>query len=642
MREDLTKVLFIGDARDRNAFFLRAQSAGVVHFIDQNISERRPEQERIQAIVKAIKVLRGYPEVPQEENEPEMGSERLVEQILALHQQKQTEEENARVLALEIERISPFGDFSFEQIRDLERNGNCVVQFFCARADRHTAEALPEGLVEIAQEHGLTYYLSVRKERLTEHHKMIEMTFDRTQKQLEDAIAFSERHIHEIHALLKQCARYKDHLHRVLARALDDHALDQAKECAEDTLEDHLFAVTGWVPQNRLSRVRSIIAPLHVEAEVVMIEPQDQVPTCLQNEGMARLGEDLVGIYDTPSCGDHDPSLWVLGFFTLFFAMIIGDAGYGAIYLALACLLRYRFHNSKGLAKRMLDLFAVLSVGCVAWGILANSYFGMQLTPGNPLRKLSLVQWLAEKKGDYHFEHKDATYRDFIQKFPNAKNAQTAEEFVRFHDPDKGLVILNKLNDHVMFELALLIGVLHLFLSLVRYSRRNWHQIGWALFLVGAYLYFPHFLNTPSVWNYTLNVDLAEGGKVGLELMGIGFFGAWLLAIFKHGWTGIFEVMTVIQLFADTLSYLRLYALALAGAIVSATVNEIAVQLPLVLAVTLTLLSHVINMVLSTMSGVIHGLRLNFLEWYHYSFEGGGKKFNPLRHMYQESDKRNV
>jgi len=117
-------------------------------------------------------------------------------------------------------------------------------------------------------------------------------------------------------------------------------------------------------------------------------------------------------------------------------------------------------------------------------------------------------------------------------------------------------------------------------------------------------------------------------------LGGIGV--AWVLSIIRHGWTGIFEVMILIQVFADTLSYLRLYALGLAGAIVASTINEIASSIPLILGVLLILVSHMINIVLSTMSGIIHGLRLNFLEWYHYSFEGGGRKFQPLRLLKRE------
>ena len=85
-----------------------------------------------------------------------------------------------------------------------------------------------------------------------------------------------------------------------------------------------------------------------------------------------------------------------------------------------------------------------------------------------------------------------------------------------------------------------------------------------------------------------------------------------------------------VSVFADILSYLRLYALGLAGASSLAWSTASPTNFPLSSPLILIVLSHGVNIVLSIVGGVIHGLRLNFLEWYHYSFEGGGKPFSPL------------
>lgn len=106
---------------------------------------------------------------------------------------------------------------------------------------------------------------------------------------------------------------------------------------------------------------------------------------------------------------------------------------------------------------------------------------------------------------------------------------------------------------------------------------------------------------------------------------------AVIIALFKHKWFGLLEATFVIQIFGDVLSYLRLYALGLSGSLLTSTMNEMAASAPLVLGIVILLCGHAVNLVLSIMGGVIHGLRLNFLEWYHYSFEGGGKMFNPLK-----------
>ena len=94
----------------------------------------------------------------------------------------------------------------------------------------------------------------------------------------------------------------------------------------------------------------------------------------------------------------------------------------------------------------------------------------------------------------------------------------------------------------------------------------------------------------------------------------------------------LLELTNGIQLFSDILSYLRLYALALAGMVMADTVNTtLGIEFGVIATVFVIVFGHLINISLSSMSATIHGLRLNFLEWYRYSFEGGGKLFNPLR-----------
>ena len=110
---------------------------------------------------------------------------------------------------------------------------------------------------------------------------------------------------------------------------------------------------------------------------------------------------------------------------------------------------------------------------------------------------------------------------------------------------------------------------------------------------------------------------------------GIGL--AFVFALIQKKWGAFHELMNVVQIFGDVLSYIRLYALALAGMMVASTFNSLGVSAGLLGGIVIILFGHLTNISLSIMGGVIHGLRLNFLEWYHYSFEGGGRLFNPLR-----------
>lgn len=221
-----------------------------------------------------------------------------------------------------------------------------------------------------------------------------------------------------------------------------------------------------------------------------------------------------------------------------------------------------------------------------------------------------------------------------MHQFPNLKNAANSQEFLYGAKKPGDVPVYEmyaRFADNIMMELALFIGVLHIILSFLRYLNRNWSGLGWIIFLIGCYLYIPHFLGATSIIHFVFGVSKKFGEINGLYLIEGGIVLALVLAIIKHKVFGILECMNVIQIFADVMSYLRLYALGLAGAMVMATINEFAAQMTFVLAALLFVLGHITNMALGIMGGVIHGLRLNFLEWYHYSFEGGGKKFNPLR-----------
>lgn len=638
MREDVKKFLFMGSEEDKTRFFERAQTIGLIHFIDPYLSSHKEIPQDVHRLTAAIKVLRGLPPIEQEENFTALNADQIVDSILSLHEQNEKLLEELRVIRIEKSRIEVFGDFSFEDIAYIEQKGHCTIQFFCARPNLFLEEPEPENLIYVASEHALNYYVAINDHPVV-YDRMIEMKFDRPLRELKRREAQALEEHRTVEHTLKELAKYNEFLHRALIDKLNRYHLYNAQTYVQQALGGSLFAVEGWVPVNKADQLDAIVGDLNVYYDEIAIEPTDVIPTYLENHGLSRLGEDLVHIYDTPSATDKDPSMWVLGAFALFFAFIIGDAGYGLIYLAIALFLRYKFPNAKGAGKRFIDLFTVLCIGCVIWGTLMTSFFGLQIGIDNPLRKLSLVQWLAEKKAAYHLAHHDQTREEWIKKYPELENVQDVHEFVSFVPPSathKGTVILNHLTDNIMFELALFIGVVHLIVSLCRYVGRNWQNIGWIAFLIGAYLYFPYYLKTPSFLNFVGGIDLVKGGEFGFELMLVGIGVAWILSIIKYGWTGIFEVMVLIQVFADTLSYLRLYALGLAGAIVGSTINEIASGLPLMIAILLIVLSHFVNIILGTMSGIIHGLRLNFLEWYHYSFEGGGKQFQPLKLLKRE------
>lgn len=630
MREDVKKFLFVGAKEIQESFFKEAQQKGIIHFIDPKLSSKREIPLVIKNFHQALKILRGLPLSDQEENYMLLNAEDMVKTIINLYERLENLSEKQKVIEADIARIQVFGDFSFDDIDYIERQGKRTVQFFCVRSDIFEKEPTPDNLFFVASEHGLDYYISIGEEPLI-NDKMIEMKFSKSLHDLRYDLKQNLQDHARLDHELKTYAKYNDYLHHMFHEKLNEVNLHNVQSYVENALEGTLFVIEGWVPENLVGQLNDIVHEKPLIFEETAIEPEDVVPTYLENTGIPLLGEDLVNIYDTPSAKDKDPSGWVIAAFTLFFAFIINDAGYGLIFLAVALFLRFKFTNMKDTGKRFVKLLTILSLGCIVWGTLMTSFFGVELSINNPLRKLSLIDWLAEKKVAYYLIHEDPVAKQWVQENPKLATVTDPHEFIHYNQGHDNYVILSQMTNTVMFELALFIGVIHLITSCFRYVARKWYNIGWVLFLVGAYLYLPWHLNTPSILNYVCGIDLVHGGERGFELMMIGIVLAWFLLVAKYGFKGVFEITMLIQVFSDTLSYLRLYALGLAGAMVASTINSLIADMPFFIALVVALIGHSINILLAIMLGVIHGLRLNFLEWYRYSFEGGGKQFQPLK-----------
>ncbi len=633
-RIDVKKFAFVGVKEQRDSFFRRAQQRGIIHFID--ISEKRVGSvpQEIQDLIQAIKILRGLPVVPQVEPADMQKAYPLAREILDLKHTIDAKEEEQRVLTLEVSRIQEFGEFNLGDIAYIEKEGNRRVQFYCAKKGHFDGETLPDGIIFVSSDHGLDYFVGISKEPRT-FDKMVEMVFDHSLSELHEMIAKNREKIHALEVALKELAKYNHFLHKALIIAHNHHNLEVNLDYTRDELSGSLFVVEGWVPLDQIDDLEKLVGELGIYYEEVAIEEADRIPTFLENTGAGRIGEDLINIYDTPHHTDKDPSIWVLSAFALFFAMIVNDAGYGFVFLAVAIYLKYKFWNQKGAGKRFLNLILILCGSCMIWGFLTTSFFGINIPLDSPLRKVSLLGWVSEKKVEYHLRMKDDTYQDWLKKYPQIANVKSGKQFFKATQVSENNAVTNEVLDNVgrsiLLELALVVGIVHIALSFFRYLSRNWSGLGWIIVLVGGYLYFPHYLGETSLLHYVFGVPPSFGATEGLELIYIGIGLAVLLALLQHRLGGLAEPMNLIQIFADVLSYLRIYALGLASAIVSETINEMYGAMPLLLAIVVIACAHVVNMLLGIMGGIIHGLRLNFIEWYHYSFEGGGKPFDPLR-----------
>jgi V/A-type H+-transporting ATPase subunit I len=362
------------------------------------------------------------------------------------------------------------------------------------------------------------------------------------------------------------------------------------KHAASLTFEDEsLFLVQGWIPANRVREVRQYADRLGLSLVVEEPGPDDKPPTLLDNPPALAAGQDLVGFYQVPPYAGWDPSRILFLSFTIFFAMILSDAGY-ALVLGVLLGAFWKRLGSTEVRRRGRILAAALVAGSLLWGVLVGSYFGFAPSPGTLAGSLAVFD---------------------------------------INDFDS------------MMRLSVGLGVLHLVVANLEMARNRPRQpagrvaLGWIAVLAGGFL----------LWLGGRGQAL---GQFGLACLIGGLLAVFLFAsdrrvidaksLLLRILEGLRALTDLTKIFGDALSYLRLFALGLASASLALTFNGLARQvadevegLGLLYAILILLVGHLLNLLLSIMSGVVHGLRLNFIEFYNWALAGEGYPFKPFK-----------
>ncbi len=632
---DLQKYLVFGAKNDMDQFFALAQKGGFLEFIGPSRRKALELPPAAKTFLAAIKIAKHYPTHPYEVPASPLTIFQVAESIVEMKKTLEALQEEERILVAEIARIAIFGDFSRQEMNEIEVESHRVFQFFCMKSSLASKMAPNPELIYIGTEYDLDYFVSIAHEKV-QYPKMIEIVIDRPVGTLRNRLFELREEIAKIETDLRSFANTLPELQSGLLDVLDQHHLKMAKHNVTWDLNQNLFAIEAWVPKNRIEALHNLCTHLNVECEEISIETKDRVPTCIENKGAGKVGEDLVLIFDTPSHTDKDPSLWVLIFFSLFFAMIASDAGYGFLFLLATLCIKWKFPDLRGTAKRLVKLSLIVSVATILWGVATASYFGLSFSPRNPIQKTSFLGYLSKKKADYHLAQKDDVYEEALKTYPAIKEAKSGEDLLLAAKKEEkrgvSYPLFEEFSNNVLLEISLLVGILHISLSFLRYLLRNWAGLGWILFMVGGYLYFPSLIHATVIVNFLQWISKPAAEQIGFQILFGGLGIALLAALIQKGWRALQELFHGVQVFADVLSYLRLYALAFGGMVMAHTFNDaIGFNPGIFLTVMIILGGHAINIALCLMGGVVHGLRLNFLEWFHYSFEGNGRLFNPLK-----------
>ena len=349
---------------------------------------------------------------------------------------------------------------------------------------------------------------------------------------------------------------------------------------------------------------------------------EDNVPTKLKNNKFVSLIYPLTDFLGTvPGYFEYDISGWFLAFILIFFGIIFGDGIYGLLICAVAAI-----PIAQGLIKRKpiqpaFLLVGLLGLSTVIWGTLTCTWCGL------PADKLP--GWLQALS----IPVISNVYADKIWTLP-----WTAE----------GVGLTTAQNLQIFcFTLALIqLNIAHIKEAMRnRKSLKVLGDIGSMLQLTGMYYVVLSLVVNPQVFPFTLVLGGIPVGIVAFVMIGIGFVMSFVFAnyagsIIKSILESLVNIVSVLlgifNLFSDIISYIRLWAVGLAGAAIATTVNELAGPLFgnflfVILAVVLLVFGHGLNMILNVLSVIVHGIRLNTLEFSsHLNMSWSGHKFKPF------------
>jgi V/A-type H+-transporting ATPase subunit I len=588
----LVKVTFYGHTDDRQQILSDLQKFGCLHLIPLV-----PEQETLHAAGgtssrsrEVLRFLTSCPNQRRQVRDPDKFFARATEQkALELMEKIQDLEAERDFLIGRIENLRPWGDFSFPPREALN---NLRLWFYVVpHKDMKQVEAT-DLIREVIFRDNRFCYVAVISESLPEGMPVERVrTGNKSLSQLKDRLEEVELELEDLQAERAGLTRWCTLFARNIDRLEDLAALADAAE--QTYAEDPVFALQGWTPENTIARLQQYANDRGLVFEMAEPQLEETPPTLMQNpQGLAG-GQDLVSFYTTPRYWLWDPSTIVFFSFALFFAMIFADAGYSAsLGLIVAALWKKMGKSDAG--RRFRILLATLVGAGVIYGVIVGSYFGV--SPGE----------------------------DSL--------------------PAK-LKIIDMMNFNVMMQLSILLGVFHL---VVANAVTAWHFRRTIRAAVPTAWIFI-FLGAVAIWQAASHGDtLAFLKPAGIAILALGLVGVVLFnspegPLWKRLLKGLGGLTGLSNAFGDALSYLRLFALGLASASLAGTFNTMAGQvkdaLPgigILFALLIALLGHTLNFVLSLSSGFIHGLRLNFIEFFRWSISEEGQPFNAFARKEKE------
>ena len=363
------------------------------------------------------------------------------------------------------------------------------------------------------------------------------------------------------------------------------------KEQAKNGLVNgqHVFVLQGWLTTKAVDDVEVQLKGKLGEGEYVFLpleiaeEEYEEVPTVLENNAFLQPFENLTEMYGLPKYGELDPTPYTAPFYLVFFGMMAADLGYGALlWLGTFIMLKF-FHFDKGM-NRNLKFFHLLSYPVMIWGIVFGSAFGADL----PFQPLSLS-------------------KDLIT-----------------------IMILSIIFGVIQIMVGLSLGA-YSNLKKKAYVDAYTSHLGWLAIITGIILYVLGSMVLNISWIATIGSSIAIIAAVAIVVVTV------LSSENKWGGlaSGLYNLYGISGYVADVVSYTRLMALAVSGGSIASAFNMLVGFLPPVARFTAGIFLIValqgLNIFLSFLGAYVHGLRLQFVEFFGKFYDGGGRALKPFK-----------
>jgi len=532
----------------------------------------------------------------------------LVRLMNSLATERKTIEDRIIFLSRELTRVRAWGDFDPEEIKKLSSDGVAVYPY----------EISPEIFKNIPQD---VNYIKINEDKASVRLLVLDREIpDAAQFKLpEKSISKIEMELAEItnklnvlNERIKNFADRRPLLEKEMADINSKLNFELAKaelEKIEGIPDEHsLSCLSGYVPAEDMGKLKVAAAENNWALMARDPGPDDYVPTKLRNNPLANLISPLTGFLEVvPGYNEVDISGWFLLFFTIYFGMIFGDAAYGAIVL-IAAIIGILKTAKKGVPA-VLKLMFMLGLSNFVWGALTCTWFGMEAGKlPLALQNLSL---------------------------PLISNATAAKSEYLSGIVQQNLMIL-------CFSLALLqLSIGHIIAIGRHRSLKILAELGSIAMLVGMYGVILILIASNESRNLGDYIPMMPCAYI----LGVGFVFNFVFASYD-GSVGrsilesckniISMILGIANVFSDIMSYIRLWAVGLAGAAIASTVNAMAGPMlghfiMFIFGIALIVFGHGLNLVLNALSVLVHGVRLNTLEFSgHVGLTWAGFPYRPF------------